>query len=54
MFDIDGMLYWHDNRSHGLWEFTEGVPFEESMWMGYFQPGNDEEPIRYTEKFGDE
>jgi hypothetical protein len=52
---IEGKLYWHDwPGSHGLWEFTEGVPLEKSMWIGYFQPGDDEEPIRYTEKFGDE
>ena len=52
---IDGKMYWHDPGTHGLWEVT-GHTFSSgsSPWMGYFQPGNDDEPIRYTENFGDE
>jgi len=52
---IDGKMYWHDPGTHGLWEVT-GDTFSSgsSPWMGYFQPGNDDEPIRYTENFGDE
>jgi hypothetical protein len=52
--DIDGKMYWHDPATHGLWEVTGKTFAEGSNWMGYFQPGNDEEPIRYTEAFGDE
>ena len=52
--DIDGKMYWHDPGTHGLWEVTGKTFGEGSKWMGYFQPGNDEEPIRYTEAFGDE
>lgn len=52
--DIDGKMYWHDPGTHGLWEVTGKTFGEGSNWMGYFQPGNDEEPIRYTEAFGDE
>jgi hypothetical protein len=47
-------MYWHDPATHGLWEVTGKTFAEGSTWMGYFQPGNDEEPIRYTEAFGDE
>ena len=53
--EIDGKMYWHDPGTHGLWEVTgETFSSGSSTWMGYFQPGNDEEPIRYTEAFGDE
>jgi hypothetical protein len=52
--DIEGKMYWHDPATHGLWEVTGKTFAEGSTWMGYFQPGNDDEPIRYTEAFGDE
>ena len=53
--EIEGKMYWHDPGTHGLWEVTgETFSSGSSTWMGYFQPGNDEEPIRYTEAFGDE
>ena len=53
--EIDGKMYWHDPGTHGLWEVTgETFSSGSSTWMGYFQPGNDDEPIRYTENFGDE
>jgi hypothetical protein len=53
--EIDGKMYWHDPGTHGLWEVTgETFSSGSSIWMGYFQPGNDDEPIRYTENFGDE
>jgi uncharacterized protein involved in copper resistance len=52
--EVDGKMYWHDSATHGLWEVTGKTFAEGSNWMGYFQPGNDEEPIRYTESFGDE
>jgi hypothetical protein len=51
---IDGKMYWHDPGTHGLWEVTGETFSGGSTWMGYYQPGNDEEPIRYTENFGDE
>jgi hypothetical protein len=52
--EIDGKMYWHDPGTHGLWEVTGETFSGGSTWMGYFQPGNDDEPIRYTENFGDE
>ena len=52
--DIDGKTYWHDPDTNGLWEVTGETFAEGSAWMGYFQVDNEEEPIRYTENFGDE
>jgi hypothetical protein len=52
--EIDGKMYWHDPATNGLWEVTGKTFAEGSNWMGYYQPENDEEPIRYTEAFGDE
>lgn len=52
--EIDGKMYWHDPGTQGLWEVTGETFSGGSTWMGYFQPGNDDEPIRYTENFGDE
>ena len=53
--EIDGTNYWHHPSTNGLWEVT-GPTVEDGTgsWIGYFQPGNDEEPIRFTEAFGDE
>jgi len=51
--EIDGTNYWHDPESNGLWEVTgETVADGTGAWIGYFQPGNDDEPIRFTEAFG--
>ena len=51
--DIDGTSYWHDPSSNGLWEVTgETIEDGTGSWIGYYQPGNDEEPIRFTEAFG--
>ena len=51
--EIDGTNYWHDPESNGLWEVTgETVADGTGSWIGYFQPGNEEEPIRFTEAFG--
>jgi hypothetical protein len=53
--EIDGTNYWHDPASNGLWEVTgETVVDGTGSWIGYYQPGNEEEPIRFTEAFGDE
>jgi hypothetical protein len=50
--EIDGVSYWHDPESNGLWEVTgETVADGTGAWIGYFQPG-EEEPIRFTEAFG--
>jgi len=53
--EIDGTNYWHHPSTNGLWEIT-GPTVEDGTgaWIGYFQPGNDEEPIRFTEAFGNE
>ena len=51
---LEEVDYWHDEETQGLWR-KEGETFgAETVWVGYYQPGNDEEPIRYTESFGDE
>jgi len=51
--EIDGTLYWHDPESNGLWEVTgETVVDGTGSWIGYYQPGNEEEPIRFTEAYG--
>jgi hypothetical protein len=52
--EIDGTNYWHDPASNGLWEVTgETVADGTGSWIGYYQPGNEEEPIRFTEAFGE-
>jgi hypothetical protein len=51
--EVDGTSYWHDPSSNGLWEVTgETIEDGTGSWIGYYQPGNDEEPIRFTEAFG--
>lgn len=51
--EIDGVSYWHDPESNGLWEVTgETVADGTGAWIGYFQPGDEAEPIRFTEAFG--
>jgi hypothetical protein len=51
--EVDGTTYWHDPSSNGLWEVTgETIEDGTGSWIGYYQPGNDEEPIRFTEAFG--
>ena len=53
--EIDGTPYWHDPKTNGLWEVTgETVIDGTGQWIGYFQPDNEAEPIRFTEAFGDE
>lgn len=49
---LKDLAYWHDEDTHALWR-KEGEKFEGDNWIGYYQPG-EEEPIRYTENFGDE
>ena len=52
--EIDGKSYWHDPETQGLWEVTGETFAEGSSWSGYYQADNEDEPIRYTENFGDE
>ena len=52
--EVDGTSYWHDPATNGLWEVTgETVVDGTGSWIGYYQPGNEEEPIRFTEAFGE-
>ena len=52
--EIDGTNYWHDPSSNGLWEVTgETVADGTGRFEGYYQPGNEEEPIRFAENFGE-
>ena len=52
--EIDGVSYWHHPENNGLWEVIDGQSFADGCgdWIGYFQPGNDDEPIRFTKAFG--
>jgi hypothetical protein len=45
--DVD---YWHEPSTNGLWR-KETDTFSCNNWVGYYQPGNEEEPIRYTNAF---
>jgi hypothetical protein len=51
---IDGADYWHCPESNGLWEKTGDVEDGSGPWIGYWQPEDAENPIRFTENFGDE
>ncbi len=51
--EVDGVSYWHDPDSNGLWEVTgPTVADGTGSWIGYFQPGDEAEPIRFTDAFG--
>jgi len=50
---LEDVEYWHDEDTQGLWK-KDAETFSGDNWAGYYQPGNAEEPIRYTENFGDE
>ena len=50
---IGGVTYFHDESSNGLYGIdaaTNGL----SHWVGFFQPDNEAEPIRYTASEGDD
>ena len=50
---IAGVTYFHDESSNGLYGIdaaTNGL----SHWVGFFQPDNEAEPIRYTASEGDD
>jgi len=43
---IAGTAYWHDESTNGLYSIDSAGGF--GGWVGYYQPDNEEEPIRYT------
>ena len=48
--EIDGTTYWHDPESNGLFEVTgETIADGTGAFIGYFQPDNEEEPIRFAD-----
>jgi hypothetical protein len=50
---IGAVTYFHDESSNGLYGIdaaTNGL----SHWVGFFQPDNEAEPIRYTASEGDD
>jgi len=50
--EIDGIMYWHEPETNALWEVTGENFADGAVWTGYFQPGNEEEPIRLTDGLG--
>jgi hypothetical protein len=50
---INGVDYFHDERTNGLWTKKGDEEFAGDNWVGYYQPG-EEEPIRETGEFGSE
>lgn len=49
--EIDGVEYWFDPETNGLYTVLDGGF---GAWVGFFQPENDDEPIRFTESPADE
>jgi len=49
---IDGIMYWHEPETNALWEVTGENFADGAVWTGYFQPGNEDEPIRLTDGLG--
>ena len=50
--EIDGVSYWHHPASNKLWEKTgDDTVNGTGPFVGFFQPGNKEEPIRYDGEF---
>jgi hypothetical protein len=49
---IAGTTYWHDESSNGLYAVEADDSF--GAWVGFFQPGDEETPIRYTDSPADE
>jgi hypothetical protein len=49
---IAGTTYWHDESSNGLYAVEADDSF--GSWVGFFQPGDEETPIRYTDSPADE
>lgn len=44
---IDGVNYVIDRETNGLWDMADNGG--DAIWVGYYQPENEEEPIRFTE-----
>jgi hypothetical protein len=49
--EIDGTEYWFDPETNGLYSVVDGGF---GAWVGFFQPENEDEPIRFTESPADE
>jgi len=49
---IEDTEYWHDPETNGLWEKTGDVENGSGPWIGYWQPEDTENPIRFTEAYG--
>lgn len=50
--EIDGVSYWHHPTSNKLWEKTgDDTVSGTGPFVGFFQPGNKDEPIRYDGEF---
>jgi len=50
--EIDGVSYWHHPASNKLWEKTgDDTVNGTGPFVGFFQPGNKDEPIRYDGEF---
>jgi hypothetical protein len=50
---IDGQDYHRDTSMNGLWKVADdGEGF--GAWVGYYQPGNEDQPIRFTDFPADE
>ena len=50
---IDGQDYHRDTSMNGLWKVADdGEGF--GAWVGYYQPGNEDQPIRFTDSPADE
>ena len=45
--EIDGERYFTDIETNGLWKIENEK--EMGAWVGFYQPGNEDEPIRYTD-----
>ena len=50
--EVDGETYFHDRSNNGLYNLMEDGSL--GAWVGFYQPTDEEEPIRYTESPTDE
>jgi hypothetical protein len=50
--EVDGETYFHDRSNNGLYNLMEDGSL--GAWVGFYQPTDAEEPIRYTESPTDE
>jgi len=47
--EIADKTYWHDKKTNALWEKVSDN-MAEGVWTGYYQPEDEDSPIRYTEE----